>query len=82
MHPALRFKSYDGIGRLREREVGKPIDTSGEMPNGRKFNGPIELKDILLEDKAFSAMVMTRQMLIYALGRGPILGDERRVCDR
>ncbi len=75
------LENYDAIGRWRETEVGKPIDASGELPDGRTFNGPIELKDILLENKDELTRVLARQLLIYALGRGPMLGDDCVIDD-
>jgi len=75
------LENYDAIGQWRQTEVGKPIDASGELPDGRQFNGPIELKDILLENKEGLTRVLASQMLIYALGRGPIQGDECVIDD-
>jgi len=70
------FENYDATGAWREFEVGKSIDSSGKLPNGTKFSGPVELKDILLERKEEFAKTLTTQMMIYALGRGPIASDK------
>ena len=45
------LENFDAVGRWRDTDGGQPVDASGELPDGRKFNGPIELKRILLEDK-------------------------------
>lgn len=70
------LENYDAIGAWRDQEVGKPIDASGALPDGRSFNGPVELKDILLEGKDEFTRTFVSQMLIYALGRGPIPSDK------
>jgi hypothetical protein len=70
------LENYDAIGVWRDQEVGKPIDASGALPNGRSFNGPVELKDILLEGKDEFTQTFVSHLLIYALGRGPIPTDK------
>lgn len=69
------FENFDAIGRWRDEEVGKPIDASGEFPTGESFKDVIELKDILVERKDEFAKTLTTQLMIYALGRGPIAKD-------
>ena len=64
------FENFDPIGRWRELDGGKPVDSAGELPSGERFQGPIELVKILSQrDKAF-AEALARKMLTYALGRG------------
>jgi hypothetical protein len=66
----LAFENYDAIGRFRAKEDGAEIDPSGVLPNGQKFNGPAELKKILLEKKDLFSRCLTEKMLTYAIGRG------------
>ncbi len=75
------FQNYDAIGRWSDVDAGKPIDASGELPNGERFNGPEELKQILLARKDDFTKVMIEQLLIYALGRGLEDADECVVKD-
>ncbi len=65
------LENYDGIGRWRTKDAGLVIDASGKLPNGTKFTGPGELKQILLTGhrEEFVATV-TEKLLTYALGRG------------
>ena len=58
------LEKYDAIGRWRD------VDSSGELPNGRVFQSPDELRRILLDDTDLFAHALTEKMLIYALGRG------------
>jgi Protein of unknown function (DUF1592)/Protein of unknown function (DUF1588)/Protein of unknown function (DUF1587)/Protein of unknown function (DUF1585)/Protein of unknown function (DUF1595)/Ca-dependent carbohydrate-binding module xylan-binding len=66
----LALENYDAIGRWRADDDGKPIDVSGVLPDGSKFNGPRELKKVLLSKKSLFTKAMTERLLTYALGRG------------
>lgn len=61
--------NFDPIGRWRDTQAGVAIDSKGTLSSGREFNGPSELKVILLEKKDQFAHNLTRKMLGYALGR-------------
>lgn len=75
------FENFDGIGRWRTQErSGATIDASGVL-EGQKFNGPAELREILLEQKDQFVRTMTEKMLTYALGRGLEYYDECAVQD-
>jgi len=62
--------NYDVIGRWRNEDSGKPVDASGELPDGTRINGPEQLKAALLERKDLFLRNLTTKMLGYALGRG------------
>ena len=57
------------------------MDSSGELPDGRKFNGPAELKKILLADDAKFRRCLSEKLLTYALGRGLEYYDRCAVDD-
>jgi hypothetical protein len=64
------LENFDAIGRWRTRDGEFPIDASGELPDGRKFDGPGELKSILSDrSKRDFVVCFTKTMLAYALGR-------------
>ena len=48
---------------------GKPIDSTGVLPNGGTFKGPNELKRLLVRKKEDFYRNMSQTMLTYALGR-------------
>jgi hypothetical protein len=75
------FENFDAIGRWRDLDAGAPVDASGVLPGGQTFNGPVELKKILLGRRDEFVRTMTSNMLIYALGRGLQLEDECVVRD-
>lgn len=64
------LENYDAIGRWREEIGSKPVDSSGVLADGEKFQGPIELKQHMLEQKDEFIRNLTENMLAYALGRG------------
>ncbi|MGH9667341.1 MAG: DUF1592 domain-containing protein, partial [Bryobacteraceae bacterium] len=64
------LSNFDAIGRWRTHDGKFPIDASGTLPNGEKFNGPAELKKILMGDKDAFSHCLAEKMLTYALGRG------------
>jgi hypothetical protein len=63
------LENYDALGQWRSEEAGKPIDNSGELPDGTKFAGPDELRAVLLAKKDLFLRNLTSRMLGYALGR-------------
>jgi hypothetical protein len=64
------LENYDAIGRWRDKDGKFAIDSSGQLPDGRKFTGASGLAAILMADPDVFAKAMTEKMLIYALGRG------------
>jgi hypothetical protein len=64
------LENFDPIGRWRANQAGQPVDSGGEMSDGTKFHGPVELKRILLDDKEDFIRTLTEKALSYALGRG------------
>ena len=64
------LENYDAIGRWRTQDGKFPIDASGELPDGKSFDGPAELKSYLSGKRVVFAEALTEKMLVYALGRG------------
>jgi hypothetical protein len=66
------MENFDAIGAWRTHDGQFKIDPSGELPDGRSFDGPAELKEILKSGarKDEFAKCLTEKMLTYALGRG------------
>jgi hypothetical protein len=70
------LENYDATGKWRTQDAGFEIDASGELIGGRRFNGPEELKDVLLDQKDAFAKTLLRNLVIYAFGRGLQGSDE------
>ena len=64
------LENFDAIGRWREQDdSGGPIDAAGELPGGKRFTSPRELKAILGARSNDLARNLTEKMLAYALCR-------------
>ena len=64
------LEKFNAIGEWRTMDGKLPIDDSGLLPDGRKFNGPGELRAILRTDRNAFAQGLTEKLLTYGLGRG------------
>jgi hypothetical protein len=63
------LENFDAIGRFRTEQAGQPVDAAGELPSGEKFNGPRELRAVLLKQKTEFLRNLARKLFGYALGR-------------
>ncbi|HVY33920.1 MAG TPA: DUF1592 domain-containing protein, partial [Caulobacteraceae bacterium] len=63
------LETFDATGQWRTVDAGTLIDSSGVLPNGTKFDGPVGLRDALLARKEQFVQAMTQKLLAYALGR-------------
>ena len=65
------LENFDAIGEWRDTYMsGSKVDASAELPDGTKFNGPTELREVLVKHSDEFVTTMTEKMLTYALGRG------------
>lgn len=63
--------NFDGLGKWRDTEGEEVIDSSGVLPDGTTFDGPVGLRDILVHKKRDVFVEnFTERLLTYALGRG------------
>ncbi len=63
------FEHFNAVGQWREVDGGFPIDASGELPDGTRFDGARELVRQLKTRDTFVLCVIEK-MLTFALGRG------------
>jgi mono/diheme cytochrome c family protein len=68
--------NYNAVGAWRESTPEVPLDVSGELPGGEKFQGVDGLKRILMARKGQFARNMAGRLLSYALGRELVDSDE------
>jgi cytochrome c553 len=70
------LENFDWMGRWRDKESnGELLDTTGELPSGDKFQGPVELRKVLLSHKDDFLRHISGKVLGYALGRSLQDGD-------
>jgi hypothetical protein len=65
------LENFDAVGRWRvkDREAGTPIDSSGVLANGTVVDGPLALRQALLERPDRFVQTVTERLMTYALGR-------------
>lgn len=63
------LENFDAVGRWRTSEGRSAIDGSGVLPDGTRFQGPAELRRILLGRRDQIARTVTEKLMTYALGR-------------
>jgi hypothetical protein len=71
------LENFDALGRWRARgDHGEALDTVGTMPSGETFDGPQQLKKLLMQRRDRIMATVVERMLSYALGR-PIERHDR-----
>ncbi len=67
----LALENFNAMGRWRDQEMNKPIDSQGQLVTGESFSGVQELKKILVSNHREQFLhTFTEKLLTYALGRG------------
>lgn len=66
----LAMENFDAVGRWREMEAGRPVDSSGGLPDGSECVGVEGLEQGLLKRPEVFAGTLAEKLLTYALGRG------------
>ena len=69
------LENFDAIGKWRTSEGHLPIDASGVLPDGTKFQGPDEFRKVLIARRDDFARGFTEKLLTYAIGRAPAYYD-------
>jgi len=67
------LENFDGLGKWREYggDLGaEPIDSSGVLPDGTPFDGPVGLRTLLLARRDLFVENFIERLLTYSLGRG------------
>jgi hypothetical protein len=65
------LENFDATGKWRASDGNNnAIDASGVLPDGTKFDGPAQLRKLLLDHPEQLVHTVTEKLLTYALGRG------------
>jgi hypothetical protein len=76
------LENFDAIGRWRDQDdTGGAIDAAGELPGGKHFTSPKELKAIIAARSTDLARNLTEKLLAYALCR-QLEGYDQIVVDQ
>jgi hypothetical protein len=69
------LENFDGLGQWREKEPGGAIDPTGQLADGTPIDGPVALRNAVLERPEVFVRTFTEKLMTYALGRGLELDD-------
>lgn len=72
-------KGYGMNGQQFQFHYALPVDTAGELPDGRQFKDVRELKKLLAEDEAAVARNLVRQLTVFATGAPVRFSDRAEV---
>ena len=69
------LENFDAAGRYREEDSGSPVDASGTLPDGSKFAGPAQFRQMLLTRREQLMRTLTEKLLtdVCARSRGGVL---------
>lgn len=70
---------FDAVGQWRDTEAGQPIDASGVLPDGTKFNGVADLKKALLRHPEQFVQTVAEKLLMYGISRNVQYFDQPAV---
>ena len=69
--PGFALENFDSVGNWRDTGPdGAPLDVAGTLADGTKVNGPVALREAILNRPDAFVTVVTERMMTYALGRG------------
>jgi hypothetical protein len=66
----IALENFDAVGTWRTLEEGVPIDASGQLADGTKIGGVVDLRNSLIRYQDQFLRVVAEKLLTYALGRG------------
>ena len=76
------FDNFDAIGQWRTEEIvpagqgaNPPVNATGQLPDGRTFNGSDEFKNLLVQDVDRFAEAFVEQLATFALRRVMTIDD-------
>lgn len=70
------LENFNPIGRWRTKEGNLPIDSTGVLPDGKRFSGPNELRQIIKSRKNEFVRTLAEKLMTYAVGRGMTTADQ------
>jgi hypothetical protein len=64
------LENFDAVGAWRGKEADADVDASGELADGTKVNGVVELREAIIKKPQNFVGTFTEKLMTYALGRG------------
>ena len=69
------LENFDGIGMWRSREGEEPVNATGTFVDGTRFEGPSQLRAVLMKYSDQFVRTLTEKLLIFAVGRSVDYND-------
>ena len=66
----IALENFDAVGTWRTIEEGAAIDASGQLVDGTKVSGVVDLRNSLIRYSDQFTRVVAEKLVTYALGRG------------
>jgi len=63
------LENFDALGKWRTASEGIPVDASGALPDGTRFEGISGLRQLIASHQEDFARTFTQKLLAFALGR-------------
>ena len=74
------LENYDAVGRWRTTEADRPLDTTGRLISGERFQDWSEVRELLVRQKQDDFVrSLTKHLLTYSLGREVTYRDKLTV---
>jgi hypothetical protein len=73
------LEHFDALGKWRSSSDGIPVDASGALPDGTRFEGIAGLRQLIASHQEDFARTFTQKLLAYALGRSLEARDQAAV---
>ena len=74
------LENFNPLGKWRDTEDGKPIETGGELPDGTKLTDLKSLQQYIISKEDKFAEHLITKLLIYATGRGTEESDYKTIA--
>ncbi len=71
----LSLENFDAVGAWRARDSGYAIDAAGELTDGTHVDGPVALREALLQYSDAYVTNLTAKLMAYGLGRVVTVSD-------
>jgi hypothetical protein len=76
------MENFDAIGKWRDLENGKSVNSNGRLGSGEEFNGVEDLKTFIVQKKSDAFLkCLAEKLLIYGIGRGVEYYDRKAIID-
>ena len=63
------FENFDASGRWRDKDGARSVDSTGMLPSGESFSGPVDLIQIFSRREEDFVRCFVEKLMTFSLGR-------------